>query len=88
MRPTLDFISRWQQSAAAERSNYQLFLSELCDFLEVPRPDPTRAEDHRNTYVFEKPVQFHHLDFTTSEGRIDLYRRAHFVLEASLSSCI
>jgi SAM-dependent methyltransferase len=81
-----DFITRWQQSAAAERANYQLFLSELCDFLDVPRPNPTRAEEHANTYVFEKAVEFHNLDGTTSQGRIDLYKRAHFVLEAKQGS--
>lgn len=80
------FSERWRQSAAAERANYQLFLSELCDFLDVPRPDPSRAEDHLNTYVFEKPVIFHNLDGTTSQGRIDLYRRSHFVLEAKQGS--
>jgi hypothetical protein len=25
------FITRWRSSAAAERANYQLFLSELCN---------------------------------------------------------
>ncbi|WP_353070739.1 class I SAM-dependent DNA methyltransferase [Tunturiibacter gelidoferens] len=80
------FIERWQQSAAAERANFQLFLSELCDFLDVPRPDPTRPEDHLNTYVFEKPVTFYNLDDTTSQGRIDLYRRGYFVLEAKQGS--
>ena len=80
------FIQRWQHSAAAERANYALFLSELCDFLEVPRPEPTIAEDHRNSYVFEKAVTFHHLDGTTSTGRIDLYKRAHFILEAKQGS--
>jgi SAM-dependent methyltransferase len=84
--PSSNFSQRWQQSAAAERANYQLFLSELCDFLDVPRPDPTRAEDHLNTYVFEKPVTFHNFDGTTSQGRIDLYRRGHFVLEAKQGS--
>jgi hypothetical protein len=34
------FIARWQQSSAAERANYALFLSELCDHLELPRPEP------------------------------------------------
>jgi len=33
-----DFIRRWGNSGAAERANYQLFLSELCDLLGVPRP--------------------------------------------------
>jgi hypothetical protein len=26
------FIARWEKSGAAERANYQLFLSELCDW--------------------------------------------------------
>ncbi len=29
------FITRWTASAAAERANYQLFLSELCDALDA-----------------------------------------------------
>jgi hypothetical protein len=83
---TLSFTERWEQSAAAERANYQLFLSELCDFLDLPRPDPTRAEDALNTYVFEKSVTFRNFDGTTSQGRIDLYRKGHFVLEAKQGS--
>lgn len=40
------FIARWQGSGAAERANYQLFLSELCDALGVARPEPkTPYED-------------------------------------------
>jgi hypothetical protein len=76
------FIARWQKSGAAERANYQLFLSELCDLLGVPRPDPTTPDDAANAYVFERAVTFHHGDGTTSTGRIDLYRRHGFVLEA------
>jgi|SRR5450432_1449890 hypothetical protein len=49
------FIQRWQNSAAAERANYQFFLSELCDFLDVPRPNPAVAEERDNQYVFERP---------------------------------
>ena len=55
------FIDRWQNSAAAERANYALFLSELCDLLEVPRPDPAVADVSQNNYVFERPVTFRHL---------------------------
>ena len=54
--------------------------------MEVPRPEPTLAEDHRNHYVFEKAVIFHHLNGITSIGRIDLYKRAHFILEAKQGS--
>ena len=76
------FIARWQNSGAAERANYQLFLSELCDRIGVARPDPTKPDDAENAYVFERSVTFHHPDGTTSTGRIDLYKRACFVLEA------
>lgn len=34
------FIARWSHVGAAERANYALFLTELCDVLGVPRPDP------------------------------------------------
>lgn len=79
---TSEFIERWASSGAAERANYQLFLSELCDLLGVSRPDPTRPQDADNAYVFERSVIFHHPDGTTSTGRIDLYKRGCFVLEA------
>jgi hypothetical protein len=77
-----DFINRWQNSGAAERANYQLFLSELCDLLGVPRPQPSKPDDEENAYVFERSVTFHHPDGSTSTGRIDLYKRACFILEA------
>jgi hypothetical protein len=78
------FIERWKNSAAAERANYQLFLSELCDFLDVPRPDP--AQDGRGDYVFERPVTFRYSNGQTSAGFIDLYKRGCFVLEAKQGS--
>ena len=50
------FITRWQAPGATERANYQLFLSELCDVLDVPRPNPTTPNEADNAYVFEKAV--------------------------------
>jgi hypothetical protein len=76
------FIDRWKNSGAAERANYQLFLTELCDLLGVPGPEPTTPDDSENAYVFERSVTFHHADGSTSTGRIDLYKRGCFVLEA------
>lgn len=51
------FIRRWAASGAAERANYQLFLSELCDEIGVPLPEPQAVDDAQNGYVFEKAVQ-------------------------------
>lgn len=81
-----DFISRWASSGAAERANYQLFLSELCDLLGVARPEPSRADERQNAYVFERAVKFQNPDGTTSAGRIDLYKRDCFILEAKQGS--
>ena len=75
------FISRWANSGGAERANYQLFLVELCDVLEVPRPEPTTQDDSQNAYVFERAVRFDNRDGTHSTGRIDLYKRGAFVCE-------
>lgn len=81
-----DFIARWQASGAAERANYQLFLAELCDVLGIARPAPSQADDRLNEYVFERAVTFLNPDGATSPGRIDLYKRGCFVLEAKQGS--
>jgi hypothetical protein len=80
------FIQRWTASGAAERANYQLFLTELCTLVEVPPPEPTRPDDADNAYVFERNVHFLESDGSTSIGRIDLYKRGAFVLEAKQGS--
>ncbi len=82
--PSVDtFIARWSAAQAAERANYALFLSELCDVLDVPRPDPATDDTANNSYVFERAVTFHERGSgKTSIGRIDLYKRSCFVLEA------
>lgn len=80
--PWLEFIRRWENSGAAERANYQLFLLELCDLVGVTHPEPATAEHADNAYVFERAVTFHNPDGSTSIGRIDLYKRDCFILEA------
>jgi hypothetical protein len=81
-----DFLGRWENSGAAERANYQLFLSELCNLLGVAPPDPTQADDRQNAYVFERNVVFQYPDGTSSTKSIDLYKRGCFVLEAKQGS--
>ncbi|HZZ41877.1 MAG TPA: type IIL restriction-modification enzyme MmeI [Tepidisphaeraceae bacterium] len=80
------FIQRWKASGAAERANYQLFLTELCDLLSVPGPEPAGPDDALNAYVFDRSVLFQNNDGTTSTGFIDLYKRGSFVLEAKQGS--
>ena len=38
-----NFIARWAASAGAERANYQLFLTQLCELLAGPQPQPTKS---------------------------------------------
>ncbi len=78
------FIARWQRSGGAERANYTQFLAELCDLLGVHRPAP--ATGSQGDYRFERTVVRHEADGTTSNRRIDLYKRDCFVLEAKQAS--
>lgn len=77
-----EFIDAWIQSGAAERSNYQGFLRDLCDIIGAPRPEPAKADSAENVYVFEHPVRF----AEGGTGFIDLYRRGAFILEAKQGS--
>lgn len=80
------FIERWRRNeGGAERANYVLFLTELCALLDLPQPDPADASHANNDYVFERAVTFHDADARTGYGRIDLYKRGCFVLEAKQS---
>jgi hypothetical protein len=80
------FIDRWERSAAAERANYQMFLSELCALLEVPLPDPTTADPEKNLYVFDRSITRTNPDGTAVTNYIDLYKAGHFVCETKQGS--
>ena len=80
------FIDRWQKSEASERGNYQTFLSELCDLLGVPRPDPAVGVDADNAYVFDRVVTHRDGRGGAAPGFIDLYKRDCFILEAKQGS--
>ena len=69
------FIQRWSQArGGAERANYQMFLSELCEALDLPRPDPASDDTRTNDYVFERGVKRRESEGTASTLRIDLYK--------------
>ncbi len=74
------FIERWKSSGASEHGNEQLFLSELCDLLDVPPPDPAGPDTRLNAYVFERRVDYPE-QAERDHGYIDLYKRGCFVME-------
>ena len=80
------FIARWEKSGGAELANFQTFANELCDLLGLPRPDPSQELNELNDYVFERRVDFKHDDGSATPGRIDLYKRGCFVMEAKQSA--
>ncbi len=79
--PISAFIQRWQGvqlSSASELASSQTFILELCALLDVPTPLPSAEQD----YMFERPITFAHGDGSSSAGRIDCYKRSHFVWES------
>ncbi len=80
------FIQRWSQArGGAERANYQMFLTELCEALDLPRPDPASDDTRSNDYVFERGVKRRESEGLASTLRIDLYKKGAFILEAKQS---
>lgn len=75
------FVERWQASGASERANYQMFLSELCDVLDVPRPDPATDDPEQNLYVFDRAITRVSPDGRATTNYIDFYKAGHFVWE-------
>ncbi|WP_444679622.1 class I SAM-dependent DNA methyltransferase [Halomonas sp. E19] len=76
-----EFVARWKGNTGSERANFQSFMRELCELLELPLPDPGKAENDHNAYVFERFIAPQRADSTTEKRYIDLYRRDCFVLE-------
>jgi hypothetical protein len=80
------FIERWSgREGGQERSNYSMFLRELCEVIDAPIPNPASATHAFNDYVFERVVERKRPDGSLERGRIDLYKRDCFILEAKQS---
>ncbi|CAH1659772.1 Class I SAM-dependent DNA methyltransferase [Hyphomicrobiales bacterium] len=79
------FITRWRVSEGAERAAYAQFLSELCRLIGVEAPQPPTSDSDAVTYRFEYPVRFPDGQGGHTTGRIDLYKKGTFVLEAKQS---
>ena len=79
-----DLLAKWlDREGGAERANYQMFLSELTGALGLPAPEPKGAG--LGSYEFEAPVKSEAALGRKGTGRIDLYKRDCFILEAKQS---
>lgn len=79
-----DLLKKWiGTEGGAERANYQMFLTELCQALDLPTPNPKGSG--LGDYQFEAPVKSEAALGTKGTGRIDLYKRDCFILEAKQS---
>jgi hypothetical protein len=79
-----DLLAKWLgREGGAERANYQMFLTELTQALGVSTPDPKGVG--LGDYQFEAPVRSLPALGKKGTGRIDLYKRDHFILEAKQS---
>jgi hypothetical protein len=79
-----DLLTKWLgKEGGAERANYQMFLTELCHALDLAAPDPKGSG--LGDYQFEAPVKSEAVLGTKGTGRIDLYKRDCFILEAKQS---
>lgn len=81
-----ELIAEATASGGSERANYQLFIADLCDVLGVPRPAMSQETNARNDYVFERSLDYHHPDGSTTKLYVDCYKRGSFVLEAKQSA--
>ena len=79
------FIARWRASEGAERASFPSFVGELCELLRAERPQPPTSDTEAVAYRFEYPVKLSGPDGTATTGRIDLYRKTCFVMEAKQS---
>jgi hypothetical protein len=80
------FIASWRDTGGSELANTQSFINGLCGLLRSRPPEGSRADDELNDYVFERSVFQDNGDGTKSFGRIDCYKRRHFILEAKQGS--
>lgn len=68
---------RWAAAEPGERSNAQLYLTELCDALGVEKPRPRGSG-----YEFEHPVRIVRRDGSETVKPADLFKEGYFLLEA------
>lgn len=80
-----ELIDKWRGTAGgAETSNFQSFITDICEVLELDRPGV--AEKGRlGSYEYEASIPGGSFRSTKGTGAIDLYKRGHFIMEAKQS---
>lgn len=84
MNPKQLIAKYWGKPGGAERTSYQMFLTELAQTLGADTPDPGEGGTLGN-YQFEGPVSSEAVFLSKHNKRMDLYKRDHFILEAKQS---
>ena len=80
-----EFIAEWWgKPGGSERSNFAPFIFDLCELLGVPRPGQSQ-KGQLGSYEFEGSVPKGSYRSLDASGSIDLYKRAHFIMEAKQS---
>ena len=85
MPATDKFIKQWERSGGSELGASQAFIEGLCEILGVEKPRSPQANLPDNDYVFEKAVALSGAD-GGGTGRIDCYKRGHFIWESKQGS--
>jgi hypothetical protein len=76
-RSQVKLAERWAGALAGERANFQSYLIELCEALEVERPGSAGSG-----YQFELPVKVITKDGVEATNFLDCFRRDFFAIEA------
>ncbi|HEY2405341.1 MAG TPA: type IIL restriction-modification enzyme MmeI, partial [Polyangiaceae bacterium] len=76
-----EFIASYRDTRE-ERANKDSYLKDLCRVLGVPEPNGKTGDPERDDYVFEADSVLCDEDGRRHVGKMDLYKRGHFVLEA------
>ncbi len=80
-----DLIKKWTGTAGgAETSNFQSFVTDLCEVLEFDRPG-VAEKGKLGAYEYEASVPGGSFRSIKGTGAIDLYKRSHFIMEAKQS---
>lgn len=78
-----EFVEKWQGKTGSEEANFQPFFGELCAALGVEPPG--LKTDGDDDYCYEKPVKMVLPSGRAKTGKIDVFKKGCFLLEAKMA---